>query len=76
MRSIQHTKECYADVGDAALLQDSFYGDPKIDGSIVKCNGNMLSIYIYNDYNDVDKFVERVKECIEFFSQFEGENNE
>ena len=34
------------------------------------------SFYIYNDYNDVDKFVERVKECIEFFSQFEGENNE
>lgn len=34
------------------------------------------SFYIYNDYQDVDKFVLKVKECIEFFSQFEGENNE
>lgn len=34
------------------------------------------SFYIYNDFIDVDKFVLKVKECIEFFSQFEGENNE
>ncbi len=27
---------------------------PKIDGSIVKCNGNMLSIYIYNDYTNMN----------------------
>lgn len=26
----------------------------KIDGSIVKCNGNMLSIYIYNDYTNIN----------------------
>lgn len=26
----------------------------KIDGSIVKCNGNMLSIYIYNDYTNMN----------------------
>lgn len=34
------------------------------------------SFYIYNDFKDVDKFVLKVKECVEFFSQFEGENNE
>ena len=26
----------------------------KLDGSIVKCNGNMLSIYIYNDYTNIN----------------------
>ena len=26
----------------------------KLDGSIVKCNGNMLSIYIYNDYTNMN----------------------
>ena len=26
----------------------------KIDGSTVKCNGNMLSIYIYNDYTNMN----------------------
>lgn len=26
----------------------------KTDGSIVKCNGNMLSIYIYNDYTNMN----------------------
>lgn len=47
MRSIQHTKECYADVGDAALLQDSFYGDPKIDGSIVSKQIPFMGTYKY-----------------------------
>jgi len=26
----------------------------KLDGSIVKCNGNMLSLYIYNDYTNLN----------------------
>ena len=26
----------------------------KIDGSAVKCNGNMLSIYLYNDYTNIN----------------------
>ena len=26
----------------------------KLDGSIVKCNGNMLEIYIYNDYTNMN----------------------
>ena len=26
----------------------------KLDGSIVKCNGNMLGIYIYNDYTNMN----------------------
>lgn len=26
----------------------------KIDGSIVKCNGNMLCFYIYNDYTNMN----------------------
>ena len=26
----------------------------KLDGSIVKCNGNMLNIYIYNDYTNMN----------------------
>ena len=26
----------------------------KLDGSMVKCNGNMLSIYIYNDYTNMN----------------------
>lgn len=35
-----------------------FYSEPmitKLDGSIVKCNGNMISLYIYNDYTNLNK---------------------
>lgn len=34
-----------------------FYSEPmitKIDGTIVKCNDNMLSLYIYNDYTNLN----------------------
>ena len=34
-----------------------FYSEPmimKLDGSVVKCNGNMLSLYIYNDYTNLN----------------------
>lgn len=35
------------------------------------CVGTLRgSFYIYNDYNDVDKFIEKVKESVEFFSRF------
>ncbi len=34
------------------------------------------TFYIYNDYHDVDRFVESVKECVAFFKQFEGDNYE
>ena len=34
------------------------------------------SFYVYNNYQDVDKFVEKVKECVIFFSQWTGENYE
>lgn len=37
----------------------------------LKCNGTLrASFYIYNDINDVDKFVKTVKDAIAFFSQF------
>lgn len=34
-----------------------FYSEPmitKLDGSVVKCTGNMLSLYIYNDYTNLN----------------------
>lgn len=35
------------------------------------CTGTLRgSFYIYNDYKDVDKFIEKVKESVEFFSRF------
>ena len=35
-------------------------------------NGTLRgSFYIYNDYKDVDKFIEKIKECVDFFKQFE-----
>ena len=34
------------------------------------------SFYIYNSLEDVDKFVEKVKECVKFFSQWTGEEYE
>ena len=37
----------------------------------LECTGTLRgSFYIYNDYNDVDKFIEKVKESVEFFSRF------
>jgi len=32
------------------------------------------SFYIYNDYRDVDKFVETVKEAVNFFRKVSGEH--
>lgn len=40
----------------------------------LKCIGTLrASLYIYNDYNDIDKFVNVLKEVVEYFKQFEGE---
>ena len=37
----------------------------------LKCVGTLrASIYIYNTYEDIDKFVEVVKETVNFFKQF------
>ena len=37
----------------------------------LKCVGTLrASIYIYNTYEDIDKFVEVVKQTVEFFKQF------
>ena len=37
----------------------------------LKCVGTLRgSFYIYNDYKDADLFIEKVKECVEFFNQF------
>lgn len=37
----------------------------------LKCNGTLrASMFIYNDYQDIDKFVQTVKDTIAFFGQF------
>ena len=37
----------------------------------LKCVGTLRgSFYIYNDYKDADLFIEKVKECVEFFNRF------
>ena len=37
----------------------------------LNCVGTLRgSFYMYNDKEDVDKFITKVKECVEFFSQF------
>ena len=41
----------------------------KTDGSIVKCNGNMLSIYIYNDYTNMN--IKLLDESITYFENDE-----
>ncbi len=39
----------------------------------LNCTGSLrASFYIYNDKNDVDKFIKTLEDCVEFFSQFEG----
>ncbi len=39
----------------------------------LKCNGTLrASFYIYNTYEDIDRFVLIVKETVEFFKGFEG----
>lgn len=43
----------------------------------LNCVGTLrASFYIYNDKNDIDIFVETIKEVIELFKKLEGENNE
>ncbi|MDD4076403.1 MAG: cysteine desulfurase [Bacilli bacterium] len=43
----------------------------------LECNGTLrASFYIYNDYQDVDRFVETVKETVDFFRKVAGEKNE
>jgi len=38
----------------------------------LRCVGTLRgSFYIYNDFEDVDKFIEKIKESVKFFSQFE-----
>lgn len=35
-----------------------FYSEPmitKLDGNVVKCNGRMVSLYVYNDYTNLNK---------------------
>jgi cysteine desulfurase/selenocysteine lyase len=37
----------------------------------LKCSGTLrASFYIYNDYNDIDKFVQTIKDTVEFFDKF------
>src|SRR5690554_4391479 len=39
----------------------------------LKCDGTVrASLYIYNDYKDIDKFTDTIRETIKFFKQFEG----
>jgi cysteine desulfurase/selenocysteine lyase len=41
----------------------------------LECMGTLrASFYIYNDYRDVDKFVETVKEAVNFFRKVSGEH--
>ncbi len=43
----------------------------------LKCVGTLrATFYIYNDYKDVDIFIDALKNAVSFFKKFEGDNNE
>ena len=43
----------------------------------LKCVGTLrASLYIYNNYEDIDRFVEVVKQTVDFFKQFQENNYE
>lgn len=43
----------------------------------LNCVGTLrATFYIYNDFNDVDIFINALKEAVSFFKKFEGEFNE
>ena len=43
----------------------------------LKCVGTLrATFYIYNDYKDVDTFIDALKNAVSFFKKFEGDNNE
>ena len=52
-----------------------FYDKPmitKLDGTVVKCSGNMLSLYVYNDYTNLNiKLIDRYNMDLKiFYNQF------
>lgn len=48
-----------------------FYDKPmitKLDGTVVKCSGNMLSLYVYNDYTNLNiKLIDRYNMDLKIF---------
>ena len=48
-----------------------FYDKPmitKLDGTVVKCSGNMLSLYVYNDYTNLNiKLIDRYNVDLKIF---------
>lgn len=40
----------------------------KLDGTVVKCSGNMLSLYVYNDYTNLNiKLIDRYNMDLKIF---------
>lgn len=48
-----------------------FYDKPmitKLDGTVIKCSGNMLSLYVYNDYTNLNiKLIDRYNMDLKIF---------
>lgn len=48
-----------------------FYDKPmitKLDGTVVKCSGNMLSLYVYNDYTNLNiKLIDKYNMDLKIF---------
>ena len=61
----------YTDYLSFKYFVTEFYDKPmitKLDGTVVKCSGNMLSLYVYNDYTNLNiKLIDKYNMDLKIF---------